>query len=164
MCFYCHLTISALDLIEELCPFKSAPAIVPHVRSAFSARHPATQNGASFFQKLLLILDLLGPPSHFDVGGMCRYRLLVGAGCSLHVRVVVDETRIASRVLRRIFSSPGERKLWAVSILLLHRCTFRKLPETNSVLLHLRTVNDFQNLRALLGHIQRWEVVQSELA
>ena len=120
ICFYFHLTISAQDLIEDSCPFKSAPAIVPYIRGAFSARHPATQNGASFFQKLLLILDLMGPPSHFDVGGMCRYRLLVGAGCSLHVRVVVDETRIASRVLRRIFSSPGERKLWAVSSLLLH--------------------------------------------
>ena len=144
MCFYCHLTISALDLIEELCPFKSAPAIVPHVRSAFSARHPATQNGASFFQKLLLILDLMAPPSHFDVGGMCRYRLLVGAGCSLHVRAVVDDTRKVCGVLRRIFSSPGERKLWAVSSLLLHRRAFRKLPETNSVLLHFRTVNDFK--------------------
>ena len=150
ICFYFHSSISALDLIEDRCPFELAPAIVPYIRSAFSARHPATQNGASFFQKLLLILDLLAPPSHFDVGGMCRYRLLVGAGCSLHVRVVVDDTRIASRVLRRIFSSPGERKLWAVSSLLLHRRAFRKLPETNSVLLHFRTVNDFQNLRAFL--------------
>ena len=135
---------STLDLIEERCPFESTPAIVPYVRSAFSARHPATQNGASFFQKLLLILDLMGPPSHFDVGGMCRYRLLVGARCSLHVRAVVYDTRKVCRV-SRTFSSPRERKLRAVSSLLLHRCAFRKLPETNFVLLHFARQNDFQN-------------------
>ena len=103
--------------------------------SAPSAEHPATPKGALFFQNLLLICNLLASPSHFDIGGMWRYGLLLGAGCTGQDTAVIYITRKACRLLRRTFPSPGERKLEAVCSRFRHWCAFHHLPEIILVLL-----------------------------